>query len=72
MATKRFIQEVASETAYYVAFNYKSNIFHPTIEQAFDNEIDANNYAVLMSRAKKRNYVVLKACTSFDAPKEEE
>ena len=60
----------AEETRYFVALNYRSNLFQPTIEQVFDNEVDANSYAALMSRAKKRNYIVLKACTSFDAPAE--
>ena len=69
MAAKKSLTQV-EETTYFVAFNYKSNIFHPTIEQSFDNEVDANNYAALMSRAKKRNYIVLKACTTFDAPVE--
>ena len=69
MATKKNLTQV-EETTYFVALNYKSNIFHPTIEQTFDNEVDANSYAALMSRSKKRNYIVLKACTSFDAPAE--
>ena len=69
MAAKKNLTQV-EETTYFVAFNYKSNIFHPTVEQSFDNEVDANSYAALMSRAKKRNYIVLKACTSFDAPAE--
>ena len=69
MTTKENIKQV-EETTYFVAFNYKSNIFPPTIEQSFDNGVDANSYAALMSRSKKRNYIVLKACTSFDAPAE--
>lgn len=69
MAAKKNLTQV-EETTYFVAFNYKSNIFHPTVEQSFDNEVDANSYAALMSRVKKRNYIVLKACTSFDAPAE--
>ena len=67
MATKENLTQVEA-TTYFVAFNYKSNIFHPTIEQSFDNEVDANSYAALMSRSKKRNYIVLKACASFAAP----
>ena len=69
MAAKKNLTQV-EETTYFVAFNYKSNIFHPTVEQSFDNEVDANSYAALMSRVKKRNYIVLKACISFDAPAE--
>ena len=34
-------------------------IFNPTIVEKFDNLADAREYAALMCRVKKKNYIVL-------------
>lgn len=51
-------------TIYYVAIDYKN--LAPLIVENFDNEPDANCYAALMSRTKKKSYVVLKQTVAFD------
>ena len=59
------------QTIYFVAVNYSSKIFKPTIVEQFDNEIDANSYAALMSRTKNRKYVVLEQKTEWDGTSQE-
>lgn len=43
---------------FYVAVAYGA-IFQPTIMEKFDNLTDAREYAALMCRIKKKNYIVL-------------
>ena len=43
---------------YYVAVAYPA-VFQPTIVEKFDNLADAREYAALMCRVKKQNYIVL-------------
>lgn len=54
------------KAVFYVAVTYQSNIFQPTIVEKFDELSDASSYAALMSRTKKRNYVVLQAISEWD------
>lgn len=55
------------ETVFYVAITYPGqNIFQPTIVEKFDELSDASNYAALMSRTKKRNYIVLQAIEEWN------
>ena len=44
---------------YYVAVAFKSKIFNPTIVEKFNDLADAREYAALMCRVKKQNYIVL-------------
>ena len=55
-----------TESIYYVARAFKSEIFNPQIVETFNDETDANSYAALMCRTKKARYVVLKQCTDWD------
>ena len=58
-------------TNYFVAVSYSSETFKPTIVEQFDNKADADTYAALMCRTKKRNYIVLEQVTEWDgAPQE--
>ena len=55
---------------FYVAVAFGA-IFQPTIAEKFDNQVDANCYASLMSRTKKARYIVLEQQAEFDgSPKE--
>lgn len=56
---------------YFVAINYSSGIFKPTIVEQFDNEADANSYAALMCRAKHCKYIVLEQTTEWDGTSQE-
>ena len=53
------------DTKFYVARTYNSETTTPTIVETFDNDTDAREYAALMSRAKRRNYVVLKQASEW-------
>lgn len=53
------------EAVFYVAVTYQ-NVFQPTIVEKFDELSDASSYAALMSRTKKRNYVVLQVISEWD------
>lgn len=50
---------------YYVALDAFEGFVNPIIDQDFDNEVDANNYAALLSKAKKRKYIVLKMIMAY-------
>ena len=52
------------EAVFYVAVTYQ-NVFQPMIVEKFDELSDASSYAALMSRTKKRNYVVLQAISEW-------
>lgn len=51
---------------FYVALCYSGDIFIPSIVEKFDNLIDAESYAALMSRTKKARYIVLEQQTAWD------
>lgn len=53
------------KAAFYVAVTYQ-NVFQPMIVEKFDELSDASSYAALMSRTKKRNYVVLQVISEWD------
>lgn len=53
------------EAVFYVAVTYQ-NVFQPMIVEKFDELSDASSYAALMSRTKKRNYVVLQVISEWD------
>lgn len=53
------------EAVFYVAVTYQ-NVFQPAIVEKFDELSDASSYAALMSRTKKRNYVVLQVISEWD------
>ena len=53
------------EAVFYVAVTYQ-NVFQPMIVEKFDELSDASSYAALMSRTKKRNYVVLQVISEGD------
>lgn len=50
---------------YYVAVAF-GTIFNPGIVEKFDNQPDAESYAALMSRTKKKQYLVLEQQTVWD------
>ena len=52
-------------TVFYVAVAYNDGL-NPTVVEKFDNRIDADCYAALMSRAKQRRYIVLEQVTEWD------
>lgn len=51
---------------YYVAIAHDGGIFNPTVVEKFDNSADANSYAALMCRTKRRKYIVLEQITEWD------
>lgn len=53
------------KAVFYVAVTYQ-NVFQPTIVEKFDELSDASSYAALMSRTKKRNYVVLQVISEWN------
>lgn len=53
------------EAVFYVAVTYQ-NVFQPTVVEKFDELSDASSYAALMSRTKKRNYVVLQVISEWN------
>lgn len=55
---------------FYVAATF-GTFFSPTIVEKFDNEVDANSYAALMSRTKKACYIVLEQQTEWDGTPQE-
>ena len=54
------------KVVYFVALCYSGDIFIPSIVEKFDNLIDAESYAALMSRTKKARYIVLEQQTEWD------
>lgn len=54
---------------FYVAVAYGA-IFQPTIMEKFDNLADAREYAALMCRVKKKNYIVLAQESEWDGTQE--
>ena len=58
-------------TVFYVAVAYIGDIFNPTITEKFDNKVDADSYAALMSRTKQCRYVVLEQVTEWDGTPQE-
>ena len=55
---------------YYVAVTY-GTIFQPTIVEKFDSRPDAESYAALMCRTKKRHYIVLEQQTEWGGTPQE-
>ena len=55
---------------YYVAVAF-GTIFNPTVMEKFDNQVDAESYAALMSRTKKARYIVLEQQTEWDGTPQE-
>ena len=55
---------------YYVAVAF-GTIFNPTVVEKFDNQVDAESYAALMSRTKKARYIVLEQQTEWDGTPQE-
>ena len=53
------------KAVFYVAVTYQ-NVFQPMIVEKFDELSDASSYAALMSRTKKRHYVVLQVISEWD------
>lgn len=51
---------------FYVAFGGKVDYMNPTLVEQFDNAVDADTYAALMSRTKQRRYIVLEQITEWD------
>lgn len=54
------------EKIYYVAMCSSCEILSPAIAEKFTDSADANAYAALMSRTKKKKYVVLEQITEWD------
>lgn len=57
-------------TVFYVAVTY-GTVFQPTIVEKFDSLTDAESYAALMCRAKKKRYIVLEQKTEWDGTSQE-
>lgn len=56
-----------TKAIYFVAIAYDAeNIFKPMIVEQFDDEADAREYAALMCKTKKREYIVLKQLCAFN------
>ena len=55
---------------YYVAVAF-GTVLNPTVVEKFDNQVDAESYAALMSRAKKARYIVLEQQTEWDGTPQE-
>lgn len=62
----------------YIATFWRSNpqlknggIFNPTVVEKFDNKTDADSYAALMCRTKRRRYIVLEQVTEWDGTPQE-
>jgi hypothetical protein len=58
-------------TVFYVAVAYNGGIFNPTVVEKFDNKADADSYAALMCRTKRRRYIVLEQVTEWDGTPQE-
>ena len=56
---------------FYVAIAYNSSVINPVIVETFSNETDANSYAALMSRTKKKRYIVLEQKIEWDGTPQE-
>ena len=56
---------------YLVAVSYSNETFSPTVVEQFNSEEDANTYASLMSRTKRRKYVVLEQKVEYDGTSQE-
>ena len=60
------------KTAFYVAIAIPgTEVFQPTIVEKFDALSDASTYAALMSRTKKRDYIVLQVIEDWDGTPQE-
>lgn len=57
-------------TIFYVAVAF-GTIFQPTIVEKFDNQVDAESYAALMCRTKKKKYIVLEQQTEWNGTVQE-
>ena len=55
---------------FYVAITY-GTIFQPTIVEKFNDLTDAREYAALMCRVKKQNYIVLVQESEWDGTVQE-
>lgn len=56
-----------TKAIYFVAMVYDAkNIFKPMIVEQFDDEADAKEYAALMRKSKKREYIVLRQLCAFN------
>lgn len=55
---------------YYVAVAF-GTVLNPTVVEKFDNQVDADSYAALMSRTKKARYIVLEQQTEWDGTPQE-
>lgn len=53
------------KTIYYVALAGQFDFCNPTIIEQFENEDDANTYAALMAKTKKRKYAIFKQVRVF-------
>lgn len=58
-------------TVFYVAVAYNGGIFNPAVVEKFDNKVDADSYAALMCRAKRRRYIVLEQVAEWDGTPQE-
>lgn len=56
---------------YYVAIATATEVFNPTIVEKFNDKADADSYAALMCRTKRRKYIVLEQITEWDGTPQE-
>ena len=59
------------KTVFYVAVAYSLEMFSPTVVEKFENRADADSYAALMSRTKRRKYIVLEKIAEWDGTPQE-
>lgn len=59
------------KTVFYVAVAYSLEAFSPTVVEKFNNRVDADSYAALLSRIKQRKYIVLEQVTEWDGTTQE-
>ena len=55
-----------TKAVYYVAMATSFDFITPVLVEKFDSEADANTYAALMCRTRRRKYIVLKQVTEWD------
>ena len=59
------------KTVFYVAVAYSLGAFNPTVVEKFENKADADSYAALLSRTKRRKHIVPEQVTEWDGTAQE-
>ena len=54
------------KTVFYVAVAHSHEAFNPTIVEKFEQKLDAECFAALMSKTKRRKYIVLEQTAEYE------